>query len=67
MRSKAIFVAAALPVLLAGCLTHMRAPRDARHTEIDWRDNYWAARSDAMASDRPILLVMIAGEREGLC
>jgi hypothetical protein len=55
-----------LALLLAGCLTHL-APRSRAHQAIDWQTEYEAARVRAMQLQRPILVVLAAGERDGLC
>ena len=60
-------LAAALPLLLTGCLTHMRAPDEARHMEVDWRPDLRSAQSEARQTQKPVLLCMVAGEVDGLC
>ena len=67
MRRVALAAAATLPLLLTGCLTHMRAPEEARHMEVAWRPSLTAAQREAAAADKPVLLCMIAGEVDGLC
>ncbi len=54
--------------VLSGC--HLKeVPLDpkARHDEIAWRADFAAARSDALATSKPMLLVMVAGAKDDRC
>ncbi len=50
-----------------GCLAYVPPRDEPRHRAIDWRPSFEAARADAEASGRPLLVVAVAGERDGRC
>jgi len=52
--------------LVSGCLTHV-PPTSKKHLEIHWHPTFEGTATAARASGRPMLLVMAAGERDGLC
>lgn len=58
----------ALPliILAAGCLSHL-PPTGHKHMEIHWAYDYAAAQSEAQRLQRPILVVMAAGQIDGQC
>jgi hypothetical protein len=63
MRKSALASLALMPALSA-CLTHV--PMHTRgHLDIDWRPTYAAAQADAIRLGKPILTVMIAGDKRG--
>ncbi len=49
---------------LSGCLAHVPV-HSSGHTKIAWRADFETARADAMRLGRPVLTVMIAGEKDG--
>ncbi len=49
-------------VLLAGCLTHIGPDRDATHLRITWHPDFDAAKRTSLASGRPVLAVLVAGD-----
>ena len=51
---------------VSGCLSHLPV-RSTEHLQIHWAANFDAARSEAMARQKPILACLIAGEINGLC
>jgi hypothetical protein len=57
---------AALALVLTGCLTHMPL-RTREHLSIHWATNWDPAVAEAQASNRPILMCLIAGEIDGPC
>ena len=66
MRASVLVLLASL--LLAGC--HLKeVPVDARsnHRSILWRQDFLTARADALATSKPLLLVVVAGERDDRC
>lgn len=61
---------AIVPVLalsLSGCLAYMPADRDPVHLEIRWKESFDEARKEAAADSKPILVVLVAGDRTGSC
>lgn len=65
-------LALALPALLAfglsGCgLAHMPAKADSGSLNIAWLEDYETAKTSAASSGRPILAVLVAGERKDAC
>jgi len=53
---------AVLPLLMAGCLTHMPFDSDPVHLHINWHASYEDAERAAVTSRRPVLLCLIAGD-----
>jgi len=49
-------------LLLAGCLTHIGPDRDAAHLRIVWHGDFEAAKRASLASGRPVLSVLVAGD-----
>lgn len=66
-RSIAILFLAWAPLALAGCLTHMPVDRDPQHLHLPWVEGYDAARKVAAEKNRPMLLVMVAGDIREHC
>ena len=61
---------AALALLtIATACTHTPPPDRAQrgYLQIHWMPSWEAARAEAKRSDRPILVVLAAGELDGLC
>ncbi|HXX94005.1 MAG TPA: hypothetical protein VEN81_10245 [Planctomycetota bacterium] len=60
-----------LPILsalgLAGCLSQVPLGRDPGELEIAWVGDFETARGIAAENARPILLVLVAGERLDRC
>ncbi len=51
-------------VFLSACFAHIPM-HTTEHLNIQWRPSYQQAQDDAIRLGRPILVVMIAGEKEG--
>ncbi|MGZ3441491.1 MAG: hypothetical protein ACXVDD_18355 [Polyangia bacterium] len=51
---------------LAACITHL-PPRSTTHLQIHWEPTFEAAAHAASATGKPLLAVLAAGERDGLC
>ena len=58
---------ALLLALASGCLTHLPPPRHSHHDEVAWRPSVAAALEEAGRTGKPLLVVLAAGERDGLC
>lgn len=52
--------------LASGCATHMM-PRAHEHMKIGWRATYDEAQAEASRAQKPILVVMAAGDVDGPC
>jgi hypothetical protein len=64
MRTRDLAPLALLAV--AACITHL-PPRTTAHKQIAWQPTFAAAAEAAAASGKPLLAVLAAGERDGLC
>jgi hypothetical protein len=53
-----------LATLLSGCFAHMPM-HTTEHFKVEWRSDYATALADAQQLGRPVLVVMIAGEKDG--
>jgi hypothetical protein len=53
--------------LVAGCLTGLPPDPDPRHMEIRWRADVVAAQREARATNKPLLIVGVAGDITGEC
>ncbi len=51
-------------MLLSGCFAHMPM-HTTEHFKVEWRADYATALADAQRLGRPVLVVMIAGEKDG--
>jgi hypothetical protein len=51
---------------ISACITHL-PPRSTTHLAIKWQPSFDAAAAVAAGSGKPVLVVMAAGERDGLC
>ncbi|MCU1278946.1 MAG: hypothetical protein JWM53_2492 [bacterium] len=51
---------------LTACITHL-PPRSTTHLQIAWQPTFEAAAARATATGKPLLAVLAAGERDGLC
>lgn len=51
---------------LCACITHL-PPRSTTHLQIHWEPTFEAAAARAAQTNKPLLAVMAAGERDGLC
>ncbi len=51
---------------LCACITHL-PPRSTTHLSIHWEPTFDAAAARAAATGKPLLAVLAAGERDGLC
>ena len=59
---------ASLPLLLAACgWANMAPDEDPQHLRIHWRSDFAQATRDAVASARPMLVVMVAGGIQESC
>jgi hypothetical protein len=60
----------ALPLLtlsLTGCLTHVAAREDSASLRIGWHESYDEGRRAAAETQRPLLVVMVAGALQEHC
>ena len=57
---------ALVAVVASGCITHL-PPRTTTHLQIRWQPGYEAARAEAMRVQKPLLVLLIAGEIAGPC
>jgi hypothetical protein len=55
-----------LLLALTACITHL-PPRSTTHLQIHWEPSFEAAAAHAAATGKPLLAVLAAGERDGLC
>ena len=51
---------------LTACITHL-PPRSTTHLQIHWEPTFAAAAARAAQTGQPLLAVLAAGERDGLC
>ncbi len=51
-------------LLISGCFAHIPQHTTA-HLNVSWRADYQSAQADAQKLGRPVLVVMIAGDKEG--
>ena len=56
----------AFAMLLSGCITHL-AVRTREHLRIAWARDWDDAAMRARAQGKPILMVLVAGQIDGLC
>jgi hypothetical protein len=56
----------ALGLVLSGCLTHV-GPFTAHYRDLPWASSFAAARAEAQARGKPLLVVLAAGPRDGRC
>jgi hypothetical protein len=56
----------ALALTLSGCITHL-AVRTRDHLRIAWARDWDDAAARAQREHKPILMVLVAGEINGLC
>jgi hypothetical protein len=59
-----------LTTQVVGCLAYIpagAASEDRYYTRIEWQENFEAARKEAEVTQKPLLVVYVAGEREGFC
>ena len=69
-RLAAITLLGAGLLLAPGCLSHVpRLPglESSAYERIGWRSDLAAARQEALERGRPLLVVAVAGERDGHC
>lgn len=66
MRVLVLSLALALGV---GCATHVPPNQlaEKRYLEIQWRPDFAAGRADAAALDKPLLVMLVSGQLDGLC
>jgi hypothetical protein len=62
----AMRIAPLAALALAACATHL-LPQRYDHLKIDWQRDYSAARARAAAENKPLLVVLAAGDIKGLC
>ncbi len=63
MRKTTLLLAAAI-LGSSGCFAHIPM-HSTEHLNVAWRSSYEQAQADALKLGRPILVVLIAGEKEG--
>ena len=51
---------------LTACITHL-PPRSTTHLQIHWQPSFADAAQLSAATGKPLLAVLAAGERDGLC
>ena len=51
---------------LTACITHL-PPRSTTHLQIHWEPTFEAAAARAAQTGKPLVAVLAAGERDGLC
>ena len=51
---------------LSACITHLPV-RTTAHQQIAWQPTFDAAAERSAATGKPLLAVLAAGERDGLC
>lgn len=51
---------------LTACITHLPL-RTTTHLQIHWQPSFEAAAQASAATGKPLLAVLAAGERDGLC
>lgn len=51
---------------LTACITHL-PPRSTTHLQIHWAPSFEAAAARAAQTGKPLVAVLAAGERDGLC
>jgi hypothetical protein len=56
----------AVALLLGGCITHL-AVRTREHLRIAWARDWDDATARAGAQHKPILMILVAGQIDGLC
>jgi hypothetical protein len=64
MRTRDLAPLALLAV--TACITHL-PPRTTAHKQIAWQPTFDAAAQASAATGKPLLAVLAAGERDGLC
>jgi hypothetical protein len=52
-------------LVLTGCLTHIPPNNNLKHMAIDWAPDFASAQERALATGKPILMVMAAGQITG--
>jgi hypothetical protein len=62
----AALLTSSLGLLASGCLTHL-PPAGHGHMAIHWGASYEAACDEAARTHRPLLVLLVAGEIDGLC
>ena len=55
-----------LLLALSACITHLPV-RTTAHQRIAWQPTFDAAAHEAARAGKPLLAVLAAGERDGLC
>jgi hypothetical protein len=55
------------PLAVSGCLANLAPDPDLGYLRIAWVDSYEVARREAAECRRPILLVMVAGDKLDRC
>lgn len=61
------FVLALALLVTTGCLTHVPVSPAMPHLGIHWVNGFGPARAKALAEGKPLLVILAAGERDGLC
>jgi len=56
----------AVAMLLSGCITHL-AVRTRDHLRIAWARDWDDAAARARLEHKPILMILVAGQIDGLC
>lgn len=56
-------------LFVSGCLTHVppNALAEKRYLEVAWAPGFDTARERAMADDKPMLVMLVAGQLDGVC
>jgi hypothetical protein len=53
-------------IALTACITHL-PPRSTTHLQIHWEPSFESAARVSAATGKPLIAVLAAGERDGLC
>jgi hypothetical protein len=61
------FAVPLLSLSLTGCLTHVAAREDSGSLRIGWQESYDAGRRAAAETQRPMLVVLVAGALQEHC
>lgn len=59
-------LALTISITLAGCITHL-AVRTRDHLRIAWARDWDDATARAQRENKPILMILVAGQIDGLC
>jgi hypothetical protein len=64
--TRAIAITSMATMMLAGCITHLPV-RTTDHLRIAWARDFSDASQRAQREGKPILMLLVAGQIDGLC